>query len=79
MDYIECDENIEKINGKWIYRAAIPWTSLVGTDTPNEGDIIRMGALYNDNDGEGRQYIEFAEGIAREKTPAGFSRLILKK
>jgi len=79
MDYIECDVNIEKINGKWIYRAAIPWTSLVGTDTPNEGDIIRMGALYNDNDGEGRQYIEFAEGIAREKTPAGFSRLILKK
>ena len=42
-----------------------------------EGDNLRMGFLINDNDGSDRNYMEFCEGIAHDKSYPGFCRLHL--
>ncbi len=76
--FIDGKFNLEKSGIKWIYRAAIPWKEILGENRPvKAGDNLRMGFLINDNDGSDRNYMEFCEGIAHDKSYPGFCRLHL--
>ena len=76
--FIDGELSFEKYGSKWIYRAAVPWKEILGENRPvKEGDDLRMGLLANDNDGDGRYYMEFCEGIAHDKAYPGFCRLHL--
>ena len=78
--FIDGKFSFERYGSKWIYRASIPWDEILGEDHPvKEGDNLRMGLLVNDNDGDGRNYIEFCEGIAHDKAYPGFCRLRLSE
>ncbi len=72
------DVNIEQIDGKWIYRAAIPWSEILGEiRSVKSGDVMHLGMLLNDNDGQGRSFMRFCEGIAHNKSPEKFSTMTL--
>ena len=77
--YVDCPVSVEKHNGKWIYRAAIPWTELFGASrSVSDGYKVRLGVLLNDNDGDGRKYVEFCEGIASSSRPNTFINVTLE-
>ena len=77
--YIDCPVSVEKHKDKWIYRAAIPWAELFGASRPvSEGYQVRFGVLLNDNDGDGRKYVEFCEGIASSSRPNTFINVTLE-
>ena len=77
--YIDCPVSVEKHKDKWIYRAAIPWAELFGAGRPvSEGYQVRLGVLLNDNDGDGRKYVEFCEGIASSSRPNTFINVTLE-
>ena len=60
------------------YEAAIPWVTLQSTP-PHPGDIIRMSIVVNDNDGQGRGYMEWGGNLAERPQPLLFPAFRLTK
>lgn len=78
--YADFDMSMQNIDGKYIYRAAIPWNTIVGTEQQiSPEDVIRMSVVYNENDGQGRNWIEFNDGVAYSKNPELFGKFKLVK
>ncbi len=75
-----CAATVTRKDGKWIYRAAIPWSEIFGPNQKiTEGELLRFGMLLNDNDGSGRNYTMFCDGIATSKRDNTFTTLTLVK
>ena len=75
-----CPAYVSQQDGKWIYRAAIPWAELFGPKrTVSAGEQLRIGMLLNDNDGDGRNYVMFCDGIATSTRDNTFTTLTLTK
>lgn len=81
VDFVEnCTASVTRKDGKWIYRAAIPWSEIFGENQKiAEGETLRIGMLLNDNDGSGRNYTMFCDGIATTKRDNTFTALTLVK
>jgi hypothetical protein len=58
------------------YEVAVPWRLLAPLH-PEQGCVFGFSLLYNDNDGNGRSYYEWASGIASEKRTDLFGRVRL--
>ncbi len=58
------------------YEAAIPWSELAPA-IPQPGAIFGFSVVVNDNDGQGRGYIEWGGGLAADKRPGQFPPLRL--
>lgn len=54
-----------------IYKLALPWSELTPI-APQHGDVMSFSLLVNENDGQGRGWIEWARGIGSEKRPSLF-------
>ena len=66
--------------GRTIYKAAIPWSEIIGRGTVKSGDSFRFTMLANDNDGAGRRgWAQLTDGIAGQKNPDWFGIIELKK
>ena len=75
-DYVK----IETQKGRTIYKAAIPWSEIIGRSTVKLGDSFRFTMLANDNDGAGRRgWAQLTDGIAGQKNPDWFGIIELKK
>jgi hypothetical protein len=72
---------LEKQNGKWIYRAKMPWSEIFGENAKiNGGEYLGFSLIVNDNDGNGREgYLEYTSGIGNGKNTSLFGRIYLKK
>src|SRR5206468_2447696 len=69
---------VRREGGRTIYEAAIPWSELSPLK-PQNGAIAGLSLVVNDNDGQGRGYIEWAGGLADVKRPGRFIGLRLVK
>ena len=66
-------------DGKYIYRAKIPWTEIFGTARDIVKDTeLGVSVLLNCNDGAGRSFVQFGGGIAdgKDLTRYGLMKLI---
>lgn len=70
---------IKAADGETIYELAIPF----GTELMSpivSGSELRMALVINDNDGNGRNgYLHWAQGMAAEKNPDKYGKLIFVK
>ncbi len=68
---------VKRDSDSWLYELAIPFDS-VFLPKRKRGDAVRAAVVVNNNDGNGRTgYLRWAAGIAREKNPVKFGKLIL--
>ncbi len=75
-----CVASIKQQDGKWIYRAKIPWSELFGPNrSVSAGEQMRIGLLLNDNDDDGRNYVMFCDGIATSTRANTFTALTLTR
>jgi hypothetical protein len=58
------------------YEAAIPWSELAPA-VPKPGAVYGISVVVNDNDGQGRGYIEWGGGMAPARRPGQFPPLRL--
>lgn len=74
----EAEATLEQINGEYVYRIRIPWTEVFGSGVlVNAGDIYGFSVILNDNDGEGRYWMEYTSGIGSQKNTALFGKMTL--
>ena len=74
----DAEYSVEVQDGKYIYRAKIPWYELLpGTKGITENTELGFSILVNDNDGAGRGYLDFAGGIGNTKDPRQYSFMTL--
>lgn len=75
------ESSVENLNGKYVYRARIPWTEFFGGDTKmDENTQLGFSVLLNDNDGNGRRgWVEYCSGIGMNKNPAQYGLMTLVK
>jgi hypothetical protein len=62
---------IRRSGSRTFYEAAIPWSEL-GFAKPKPGAMYGFSVLVNDNDGEGRGYIAWSDGLDNGKRPGLF-------
>lgn len=55
--------------------AALPWSAL-GIPAPERNKALGFSIIVNDNDGTGRKWAEWTDGIARTKSAARFGTLL---
>ncbi|MDR1282171.1 MAG: hypothetical protein LBK99_15325, partial [Opitutaceae bacterium] len=59
------------------YTMLVPWSDFDGP-RPRAGDVIRLNAIVNDNDGRGRKcWIGITPGIGESKSPASWRQWLL--
>ena len=75
------ESSVENLNGKYVYRARIPWTEFFGGDIKmDENTQLGFSVLLNDNDGNGRRgWVEYCSGIGMNKNPAQYGLMTLVK
>jgi len=61
----------KRVGSRIFYEAAIPWSELVPLRA-KEGTVMGFAILVNDNDGKGKGYISWGDGLAGEKRPLLF-------
>ena len=75
-----CDCSVEEHDGKYIYRARIPWSEILpGVTTIEDHTSLGFSMLVNDNDGNGRGWLQFSDGIGQTKAANLYGSLSLKK
>jgi hypothetical protein len=62
---------VRRSGSRTFYEAAIPWSEL-GFAKPKPDAMYGFSVLVNDNDGEGRGYIAWSDGLADTKRPGLF-------
>jgi hypothetical protein len=62
---------VRRSGSRTFYEAAIPWSEL-GFARPKPGAMYGFSVLINDNDGEGRGYIAWSDGLDDVKRPGLF-------
>ena len=67
---------IQQKGARLFYEVAIPWTELL-PNKPQPGLVLGFSILVNDNDGQGRGYMEWGGGMAVAKVPSLFPPLRL--
>jgi hypothetical protein len=67
---------IRQAGTRTFYEAAIPWSAWRPV-SPRAGQTVSLAILVNDNDGQGRGYMEWGSGLAGSKRPALFPPLRL--
>lgn len=71
---------VEQLDGKYIYRAAIPWSEIFGAyASVKENDTYGFSLILNDNDGADRYWMEYTSGIGNQKNSYLFGKMTLKK
>ena len=68
----------KRVGSRTFYEAAIPWSELIPAK-PNSGTTYGLSIVVNDNDGHGRGYISWANGIYPNRRPGLFLPLRLLK
>lgn len=59
--------------GETVYEASFPWSSIGGWD-PADG-LFSSAIAINENDGDGREFVEWGGGIVESKDPTLFNAL----
>lgn len=73
-----CECTIEQIDGKYVYRARIPWAEILpGVAVVEQNSKLGFSMLINDNDGKGRGWLQFSDGIGQTKAANLYSMLSL--
>ena len=73
-----CECTVEQIDGKYVYRARIPWAEILPGVTVIEQNLkLGFSMLINDNDGNGRGWLQFSDGIGQTKAANLYSMLSL--
>ena len=62
-----------------IYEILIPFSALKTAQPLGPGKSIGMNFVLNDDDGQGRGWVEWEDGIARTKNPASYPTFTLAK
>lgn len=73
----DCECSVEKQNGKYVYRARIPWSEILPGVTKIKDRELGFSMLVNDNDGAGRGWLQFSDGIGQTKSANLYSILNL--
>ncbi len=69
---------ISRHDQKTSYQIALPWEEIVESGAEIEpGLTLGFSLLINDNDGQGRGWIEYMGGIGASKDPNAFGELVL--
>lgn len=75
-----CEIKIKRYDTYTLYECRIPWTEIFKDDYVFEYDTpFRFSALANDNDGNGRGWIEYMGGIGWPKTVTLFGNMTFIK
>ena len=65
---------------KTYYEARIPWTTLLKPgQQPKAGHEMAFSFLLNDNDGDGRYWMEYTSGVGKTKDTQLFGKITLIK
>lgn len=70
--------SVRRVGSHTYYETAIAWSELTPT-IPKPGTIFGISVVVNDNDGNGRGYMEWGGGLAKEKRPSQFPPMRLVK
>ena len=74
------ESTMEQINGEYVYRIRIPWTEIFGAEAAvYENDIYGFSVILNDNDGDGRYWMEYTSGVGKTKDTQLFGKITLIK
>jgi len=78
-----CDLAIKRYDTYTVYECRIPWDEIFYKDYVVDVDgkekTYRVSILANDNDGDGRGWIEYMSGIGQHKSVSLFGEMRLKK
>ncbi len=74
-----CECSVEKQDGKYVYRARIPWSEILPSVTKIKDRELGFSMLVNDNDGAGRGWLQFSDGIGQTKSANLYSMLNLSE
>lgn len=74
-----CECSVEKQDGKYVYRARIPWSEILPSVTKIKDRELGFSMLVNDNDGAGRGWLQFSDGIGQTKSANLYSMLKLSE
>lgn len=74
-----CECSVEKQDGKYFYRARIPWSEILPGVTKIKDRELGFSMLVNDNDGAGRGWLQFSDGIGQTKSANLYSMLNLSE
>lgn len=74
-----CECTVEKQDGKYVYRARIPWSEILPGVTKIKDRELGFSMLVNDNDGAGRGWLQFSDGIGQTKSANLYSMLNLSE
>lgn len=74
-----CECSVEKQDGKYVYRARIPWSEILPGVTKIKDRELGFSMLVNDNDGAGRGWLQFSDGIGQTKSANLYSMLNLSE
>lgn len=77
VEVTNCECTFEKQNGKYVYRAKIPWSEILPGVTKMDNCELGFSLLVNDNDGSGRGWLQFSDGIGSTKSASLYSMLTL--
>lgn len=72
-----CECSVEEQNGKYIYRAKVPWSEILPGVVTIKDRVLGFSMLVNDNDGSGRGWLQFSDGIGQTKSANLYSMLTL--
>ena len=67
---------IRRAGTRTFYEAAIPWSAWRSAP-PRAGQTVNLAIVVNDNDGQGRGYMEWGSGLAEGRRPILFPPLRL--
>ena len=71
---------IKRYDTYTLYECRIPWSEIFGENYVFEYDTpFRFSVLANDNDGQGRGWIEYTGGIGTQKTVTLFGEMTFRK
>lgn len=70
--------SIEKTSKGLLYKIFVPMSELYPFQFSKTVDHMRISILVNNNDGEGRSYMEWSSGIGGDKDPKLFGALKIK-
>jgi hypothetical protein len=70
----EAEAAVKHMDGFINYELRLPLAS-VHPLSPRTGDRFGFSWVVDDNNGEGRKFVEWAEGIARAKDPTKYGML----
>lgn len=74
------ETEIKRYDGYTVYECAIPWDEIFYPDyVVNPENPMRLSVLANDNDGNGRGFIEYSSGIGTAKRVDLFATMKLVK